>query len=40
MGVGSTAVASKELGRNFIGFEISPEYCETAKRRILDVRNL
>ena len=39
MGVGSTAVASKELGRNFIGFEISPEYCETAKRRILDVRN-
>ncbi|MBU1198909.1 MAG: site-specific DNA-methyltransferase [Nanoarchaeota archaeon] len=26
MGVGSTAVASKELGRNFLGCELSKEY--------------
>jgi len=27
-------VACKELGRNFIGIEISPEYYEIAKKRI------
>jgi DNA modification methylase len=34
MGSGTTGVACKELGRNFIGIEISPEYFEIAKRRI------
>lgn|SRR3989338_2357921 len=34
MGSGSTAVAAKRLGRHFIGFEISKDYCEIARRRI------
>jgi len=34
MGVGTTAVACKELGRNYIGFEISKEYCDIAKERL------
>jgi len=34
MGSGTTGVACKELGRNFIGIEISPEYFKIAKRRI------
>ncbi len=34
MGSGTTGVACKELGRNFIGIEISPEYFKNAKRRI------
>jgi DNA modification methylase len=35
-GSGTTGVACKELNRNFIGIEISPEYFEIAKRRIDD----
>jgi len=34
LGSGTTAVACKELGRNYIGIEISPEYCEIARRRV------
>jgi len=34
IGVGTTAVASKRLGRNFIGFEINPEYCKMAEQRL------
>ena len=34
LGSGTTAVACKELGRNFIGIEIEPKYCEIAKRRL------
>ena len=34
MGVGTTVIACKELGRNFIGFEIDPKYCRIAKKRI------
>jgi len=34
MGSGSTAVSAKKLGRNFIGFEISDEYCNITKNRL------
>lgn len=34
MGSGTTAVAAKKLGRNFIGIEISEEYCKAARERI------
>ena len=37
VGVGTTAVACKELGRKFIGIEINPKYCEIAKRRLSGV---
>ena len=34
MGSGTTAIAAKRLDRNFVGIEISPEYCEMAETRI------
>lgn len=33
-GSGTTGVVAKRMGRNFIGIEINPEYCEMAERRI------
>jgi len=33
-GSGTTGVAAVLLGRQFLGFEISPEYCEIANKRI------
>ena len=33
-GSGTTLVAAKELGRQFIGFEISQEYCDIANERL------
>lgn len=36
MGSGTTALASIDLDRNFIGFEIDPTYFELANGRILD----
>jgi site-specific DNA-methyltransferase (adenine-specific)/modification methylase len=34
MGSGTTAIACLKLGRNFIGSEISPKYCDLANKRI------
>lgn len=34
MGSGSTAVSAIKLHRNYIGFDISQEYCDLAKERI------
>lgn len=35
LGSGTTAVACEQLQRRWIGIEISPEYCEIAKKRLL-----
>ena len=45
MGSGTTAVVCKQLGVNFIGFEINPEYVDIANKRLsqgtlLDITNL
>ena len=37
MGSGTTAVASKKLNRDFIGFELSEEYIEITKERLAAV---
>ena len=37
LGSGTTAVACKMLNRKFIGIEISPEYCEIARKRIKSI---
>lgn len=37
LGSGTTALAAKALGRNFIGIEINPEYVAMARKRIAEV---
>jgi DNA modification methylase len=34
MGSGTTAIACKEIGRQFIGFEISEKWCKVANDRL------
>ncbi|PIR40210.1 MAG: hypothetical protein COV33_00980 [Candidatus Zambryskibacteria bacterium CG10_big_fil_rev_8_21_14_0_10_34_34] len=34
MGSGTTALACKQLSRNFVGFEINKEYCQMAEERL------
>ncbi len=36
-GSGTTAVVCKQLNRNFIGIELSPEYCKIAEERLKNV---
>ena len=40
MGSGSTAVAAIKLERNYLGFEISKEYCEITNERIRKTQSL
>ncbi len=39
LGSGTTAVAAKNLGRNFIGVDINPEYVDIAKKRLRHKHN-
>ena len=34
MGSGTTAISALNFGRNYIGIDLSPEYCEMAENRI------
>lgn len=36
MGSGTTAVAARRAGRDYVGIEVSPEYCAVAQRRLAD----
>lgn len=38
-GSGTTAIAAKLLDRDFVGIEISPEYCEMARLRLENIIN-
>jgi len=38
-GSGTTLIAAKKTGRKYLGFEISPEYCEIARKRINSIPN-
>ena len=38
MGSGTTAIAAEMLGRNWIGIEISKDYCDSANKRIANWR--
>lgn len=39
MGSGTTGLACKELGRDFIGIEIDEQYYEIARKRLCEVEN-
>ncbi len=38
-GSGTTALAAKKLGRNYIGFELSENYAKISQQRIIDYEN-
>ena len=40
VGSGTTCVAAKELGRDCLGFEISPKYHEIAVARVSGVKRI
>lgn len=40
MGSGTTAIACKKLNRNFIGFEINPNYCDIAEKRLSETHQI
>lgn len=37
-GVGTTCVAARKNGRQFLGVDIAPEYCTTAESRLHEVQ--
>ena len=40
IGSGTTAVAAKQNGRHYVGFDISPDYCRLAEERIANMTPL
>lgn len=38
-GSGTTGVVAQRMGRDFIGIDINPDYCEKARRRIAEAEN-
>ena len=34
MGSGTTALAARRCGRNFVGFELNPDYCDIIRNRL------
>ncbi len=40
LGSGTTLIAAAEIGRNGIGCEINPEFCQMAVRRIRNEGNM
>lgn len=38
IGSGTTAVAAKQLGRYYVGIDISKEYCQMAKKRVMQIQ--
>jgi DNA modification methylase len=38
LGSGTTALAAKQLGRNYIGIDISEEYCQIAEERVMQLQ--
>lgn len=40
MGVGTTAVVCRELGRNYVGIEINPKYIEVANLRLKETEEM
>ena len=39
MGSGTTALAAIELNRHYVGYEISQEFVNLAKKRIKEIKN-
>jgi len=39
LGSGTTAIACMNTNRNYIGIEISPEYCEIARKRVQEAKD-
>jgi DNA modification methylase len=40
MGSGTTAKVARALGRHYIGFEISAEYCDIIRQRLEQTKTL
>lgn len=40
VGSGTTAVAAKQHGRHYVGFDISPEYCRLAEERVANATRM
>ena len=38
MGSGTTALACQQIGRHFVGIELSPQFCKLAENRILGIQ--